>query len=85
MTDTIVPFDSSIPASHVELGKEIAALCRKYKLRNFSARYSPGFDDAWKDDVTVTWLAGRHGADMREVRISSTVNVHVTVDREPAP
>lgn len=83
--DKIVPHDSNVPADHVEFGKELAALCRKHNLRNFSARYSPGFDDQWRDDITFSWNDGRHGEDKREFTMTSTLTVRVTVAREEKP
>lgn len=69
-----------IPQSHVEFCKEVAKLAAKHNLNKFGLTFQPGFDDEWRDQITVNWECGRHGDAIQNLRISSTVLVFAKVD-----
>ena len=67
----------SIPEKHIQFCREVAALAEANGVEKFSLRFTPGFDDEWRDDISVNWSYGRHGDDARKVVVCSTVSVMV--------
>lgn len=76
--------ERNLPERHVEICRAFAAVAKKYGLDNCTVRYRPGFGDEWRNDVTVAWEQGRHGADVEKLFIESTVRVWARLP-PPAP
>lgn len=72
----------TLPAEFVELARELAALAKKYDLRNLSGHIGPGFGSRWRHDITFVWDSGRHGEDARKIMLSSKIDVHTAVPED---
>lgn len=69
-----------IPDEYVDLCKQVAKLCAKANLNRASFQFTPGYDSTWHDPIQMNWDSGRHGGDMGEVRINSTVQINTKVE-----
>lgn len=65
----------SIPEKHLEFCRAVAALAKAHGVRTFGLKFTPGFDDEWRDDISMNWRSGRHGDDEENVHVTSTVQV----------
>ena len=65
----------SIPEKHLEFCRAVAALAKAHGAEKFSLKFFPGFDDEWRDEISMHWTAGRHGDDAQNVHVVSTVQV----------
>ena len=80
MAERTTDDDTLIPDSLKSAAKEIAAVCRKYKLRSCDAKLSPGFRDQFHDDLTFSWEEGRHGEEADVASLTYTRNIRITVE-----
>ena len=73
----------SIPENIQQICREFADVARKHELRNFSVKFSPGWEMEWGGDVQAYWEHGRHGDDSNRLAITSEfrVNTSVTVPK----
>jgi hypothetical protein len=71
---------TAIPAKYVEFCKEVACLAAKLELNSVGMKFTPNYDDGWRDDISMNWAQGRHGDNAGEIRVFSTVQVFAKVD-----
>jgi len=73
-----------IPEFHQDFCKAIARVCREHKVSRFTGTYRPGYRDQWRGDITLSWEAGRHEADVDKITIQSQVSVTTKIDAAKA-
>jgi len=70
-----------IPQEYQEFAKEVAQLCVKYSLRNFTADFSPSVNDnKWNERLRLNWSTGRHGVDITKIHLSADVSVRLEIE-----
>lgn len=62
---------------------EIAAVCRKHKLRSLQATIRPGFRMDDSEEIELRWDWGRHGAKEDEARMTYTKRVICEIPVDP--
>ncbi len=69
--------DEVIPRDIQRAAAEIAAVCRKYRLRSAEAVLRSGMS---YEEMQLTWRLGRHGTEKDEARLKYTRQVTVDID-----
>lgn len=74
-----VPDTFGIPDELQELGRELAALARKYQLRYLRGDFQVGFfsPSCWRQPVHFSWETGRHGDAEQQVVLHSEHRITV--------
>ena len=76
---------SNIPDHFIAFGEAVAKLAREAGFTGVGISIRPGYDDSWRDNVTVSWEQGRHGAEAGSLVVQSTVVVRHRIDESSAP
>lgn len=58
------PEDSDIPQRYVDFCKAVARLAKEHKLRNLTAKFNPGFDSPWREQIEMSWERRRRTPDV---------------------
>ena len=59
-----------IPQQYRELAQDLTQLAKKYNLMSLSGKIRPGFKSDFREDITYHWDSGRHGVDVRKIRLT---------------
>lgn len=74
--------ETDIPQHYIDFCKAVGRLAKEYKLRNVTAKFNPGFDSPWREQIEMSWDSGRHYADVNKVHITSVRNLNTDIDTE---
>jgi hypothetical protein len=73
----------TIPEKHLEFCRALAAVAKQFDVTEFSATFTPGFNDPWHHKINMSWEQGRHGEDNEKLSVASQVYVRTTISGSP--
>lgn len=74
----------TIPEKYVEVCRAIGKIAKEAGLHDLQVTFRPGFSDSlhWSEQIQMSWVSGRHFADINKVNITSTQRLQTTVTTE---
>jgi len=70
----------NIPQKHVDFCRALCRVAREHAVGDMTLQFTPGFGDAWRDSITMSWTQGRHGAAQDQMIVQSTVTIRTTIE-----